>query len=98
MIAVFAENINPAIRGLLKRWFIEPRPNVFVGSLNCRTREKTIAYIRRNAPGVRLLIVHDDDNSQGFSVLSLGYPTRKPVVKCGLSLISEPEDGGHVPA
>ena len=37
MTVIIANDTPPAIRGLLKRWFIEPRPNVFVGSVNART-------------------------------------------------------------
>ena len=39
MSVIIANATPPAIRGLLKRWFIEPRPNVFVGTVNRRTRE-----------------------------------------------------------
>lgn len=91
MTVIFAEDVAPAVRGMLKRWFVEPRPNVFVGSINMRTREKTLAYIRRNAPGLRLLVVYDDENCQGFNMLSFGYPSRRPTVKCGLTLIAESE-------
>jgi CRISPR-associated protein Cas2 len=52
MTVIVANDTPPAIRGMLKRWFIEPKPNVFVGTVNKRTREKTLAYIRRNAPGL----------------------------------------------
>jgi CRISPR-associated protein Cas2 len=57
MTTIIANDVPPAARGLLRRWFIEPRPNVFVGSVNARTREKTLAYIRRNAPGLAMLVI-----------------------------------------
>lgn len=90
MTVIFAEDVAPSVRGMLKRWFVEPRPNVFVGSVNVRTREKTLNYIRRNAPDLNLLVVYDEENSQGFSVRSYGCPTRRPVSLCGLTLIAEP--------
>ena len=92
MTVIFAEDISPAIRGLLRRWFVEPCPNVFVGSINSRTREKTISYIRRNGPSIRLLIVSDADNCQGFNIMSYGYPSRRPAMRCGLELIVENPD------
>ncbi len=93
MTIILTESIPPAVRGLLKRWFIEPRANVFVGSVNARTREKTIAYIRRNAPNLNMLVVHDDLNCQGYTVLTFGTPTRTLTRHCGLQLILEnPED------
>jgi CRISPR-associated protein Cas2 len=34
---------------VLKRWFVEPKPNVFVGTVNRRTRDKVLDYVKRNA-------------------------------------------------
>ncbi len=93
MTTIIANDIPPAARGLLRRWFIEPRPNVFVGSVNARTREKTLDYIRRNAPGLAMLVIFDEKNAQGFTVLSFGQTDRAVVRKCGLELILEnPEE------
>ncbi len=76
MTVIIANDTPPAIRGLLKRWFIEPRPNIFVGSINTRTRNKTLDYIRRNATGLGLLVIYDDDSAQGFAIESSGDPKR----------------------
>jgi CRISPR-associated protein Cas2 len=92
MTVIVADNTPPAIRGLLKRWFIEPRPNVFVGSVNKRTREKTFAYIRRNAPRMGLLVIAADTSSQGFFVQQFGQTKRCHVQRCGLSLVAEKWD------
>ena len=89
MTAIIANDVPPAARGLLKRWFIEPRPNVFVGSVNARTREKTLNYIRRNAPGMAMLVIFDEKNSQGFTVLTYGNTDRSIVSKSGLEMILE---------
>ena len=93
MTAIIANDIPPAARGLLRRWFIEPKPNVFVGSVNARTREKTLDYVRRNAPGLAMLVLFDEANSQGFTVLNYGATDRRLVRRCGLELILEnPEE------
>lgn len=89
MTIILTESIPPAVRGLLKRWFIEPRANVFVGSINVRTREKTINYIRRNAPDLKMLVIHDDTNCQGYTILTFGTPSRTLTRHCGLQLILE---------
>jgi CRISPR-associated endoribonuclease Cas2 subtype I-E len=44
MTVIVAHDTPDAIRGMLKRWFIEPRPNVFVGTLNRRTHEMTCFF------------------------------------------------------
>lgn len=89
MTVIVASETPPAIRGLLKRWFIEPRPNVFVGSVNRRTREKTLAYIRRNAPGLGMLVMSAERSSQGFSIECFGETPRRPVRLSGLELVAE---------
>ena len=89
MTVIVANDTPPAVRGMLKRWFVEPKPNVFVGTVNKRTREKTIEYIRRNAPGLGLLIIASDSSSQGFSIRTFGKTRRQVVKESGLYLIAE---------
>ncbi len=89
MTVIVANNTPPAIRGMLKRWFIEPTPNVFVGTVNRRIREKTLEYIRRNAPGLGLLVIASEANSQGFSISAFGDTERRPVLESGHYLIAE---------
>ncbi len=92
MTVIVANNTPPAIRGLLKRWFVEPKPNVFVGTVNRRTRDKTIEYIRRNAPELGLLIIASDNSSQGFFIKTYGKTDRTTVKKNGLFLVAEKWD------
>lgn len=77
------------MRGLLKRWFIEPRANVFVGTVNRRTRENVIAYVRRHGQEMGMLVISSDDSAQGFFVESYGQNPRSIVSECGLALIAE---------
>ena len=89
MTVIVADNTPPAVRGLLKRWFLEPRPNVFVGTVNRRVRAKIVEYVRRVAPELGMLVLASDNSAQGFSVESFGTTQRRPVVYCGLHLIAE---------
>ncbi len=93
-MVIVANDVPPAARGLLRRWFVEPRPNVFVGSVNARTREKTLDYVRRNAPGLAMLVLFDEPaSSQGFTVLEYGPTDRRIALRCGLQFILEnPEE------
>ncbi len=89
MTVILTNETPPAIRGMLKRWFIEPRPNVFVGSVNTRTRSKTLEYIRRNAPGLGMLVIGTERTSQGFSIECFGDTPRRQVRLSGLQLLAE---------
>jgi len=93
MTVLVCNDTPPAIRGMLKRWFIEPKPNVFVGTVNRRTREKTIEYIRRNAPKLGMLVIATAKNSQGFSIQQFGRTRRRPVRYAGHYLVAEKWEG-----
>lgn len=93
MTVIVANNTPPAIRGMLKRWFIEPKPNVFVGSVNVRTRDKVLDYIRRNAgKECGMLVISRDASSQGFNMRQFGPTNRRLAELCGLALVAESWD------
>lgn len=92
MTIIVANDTPDAIRGMLKRWFIEPRPNVFIGTLNRRTHEKTIDYIKRNAGDFGLLIVSSYPNCQGYKIESSGSTARRGVEISGIWLVAEKWD------
>jgi CRISPR-associated protein Cas2 len=89
MTVIVANDTPPAIRGILKRWFVEPKPNVFVGTVNRRTRDKVLEYVKRNAEGMSLLILTSDTNCQGFRIERWGDPDRRDVNMSGLWLVAE---------
>ncbi len=89
MTVIVAHDTPDAIRGMLKRWFIEPRPNVFIGTLNARAHAKTIAYIRRNSRDFGMLIISSAPNCQGYIIETTGSTPRKEVDFSGLKLIAE---------
>ena len=93
MTVLICNDVPPALRGHLKRWFIEPRANVFVGSLNERTHRKTMEFIVRNAPrDFGCLCVASEPNCQGYTILRIGpegKTGRREVCLSGISLVAE---------
>lgn len=89
MTVIVANETPPSIRGILKRWFVEPKPNVFVGTVNRRTRDKVLEYVKRNAKGMNLLILTSETNCQGFRIERWGEPDRRDIQSSGLWLIAE---------
>lgn len=92
MTVLVTNDTPPAVRGLLKRWFIEPKPHVFVGTVNKRIRDRVLEYVRRNAPDIGILVISSDNSCQGFSLSSLGETDRRQVHYCGVQLIAEKWD------
>lgn len=93
MTVIVANDVPAAIRGHLKRWFIEPRPCVFVGTLNPRTHDKVLQFIVRNAPPeFGFLSITSAPNSQGYVVERFGpqgESGRAEIELSGLQLIRE---------
>lgn len=89
MTVLVAHDIPPAIRGMLKQWFVEPKPNVFVGTVNRRTRDKVLDYVKRNAAGMSLLTISSEPNCQGFKIERWGEPDRRDTEVSGLWLVAE---------
>jgi len=73
MTVLVCNDTPDAIRGMLKRWFVEPKPNVFVGTLNTRTHSKVMDYILRHSPKeFGVLSISSQPNSQGFKIERFG--------------------------
>jgi CRISPR-associated protein Cas2 len=89
MTVLVANDTPPAIRGMLKRWFVEPKPNVFVGTVNRRTRDKVLDYVKRNAQGMSLLILSSEPNCQEFRIEHWCEPDRRDAHLSGLWLVAE---------
>lgn len=91
MTVIIAQDSPDAIRGILKRWFIEPKPQVFVGSINRGVREHVLDFLRRNAGRIRLLVIYSSPNCQGFCIEQFNDPDYSGVLIDGLHLVASPQ-------
>jgi CRISPR-associated protein Cas2 len=89
MTVLIARDTPVNVRGILKRWFIEPKPNVFVGTVNRKTRDKVIGYVKRNSSGMSLLIITSEPNCQGFKIERWGEPDKIDLMMSGLHLVGD---------
>lgn len=93
MTVIVANDVPPFIRGHLKRWFIEPRPNVLVGTLNRRTHDKVMQFIVKHAPpDFGFLSISSWPNCQGYKIERFGpqgASGRKDIELSGISLIED---------
>lgn len=90
MLVVVANDLPPAVRGRMKLWFIEPRPNVFVSGVKDSVAATVVDYLYKHCPPESgLMMIRSIPRPPGFEVLTIG-PPRKPVVEIsGLQLIIE---------
>lgn len=90
MLVVLANDLPPAVRGRMKLWFIEPRPNVFVSGIKDSVAKTVVDYLYKHCPiDSGLVIFNSTNQAPGFEMRSLGA-TRKPIITIsGLQLIVE---------
>ncbi|MBF8263812.1 MAG: type CRISPR-associated endoribonuclease Cas2 [Parachlamydiales bacterium] len=90
MLVVVANDLPPAVRGRMKLWFIEPRPNVFVSGVKDSVAEKVIEYLHDHCPARRgLLIFRKTSTSLGYEIRAFGYTSRKLTELSCLQLVLE---------
>ena len=85
MIVMILENVTPSLRGELTRWLLQPKSGVFVGWLSARVRDLLWKKVEAAAKGSGVLI-YSDNTEQGFSVRSVGDPSKNIVDFEGLFL------------
>jgi CRISPR-associated protein Cas2 len=90
MLVVIANDLPPAVRGRMKLWFIEPRPNVFISGVKDSVAKMVVDYLYKHCPpDSGLLLVGSTNRPPGFEMHCIG-PPRKPVIELsGLQLIVE---------
>ena len=90
MLVVLANHIPPAVRGRMKLWFVEPRPNVFVAGIKDATADKVVSYLFEHCPFSSGVIVFQKTNRPpGYKIRSLGDTTRGLTEISGLQLMLE---------
>lgn len=81
MVVVMAEHIPDAIRGKMKLWFIELKPNVFVSGINDHVAKKVVDYLFSKTPFYSgMTIVMSQNTAPGYQIISLGS-TKKNLLK-----------------
>jgi CRISPR-associated protein Cas2 len=90
MLVVVANDLPPAVRGRLKLWFVEPRPNVFVSGIKDSVAATIVDYLYKYCPPESgLLIFKSIPRSPGFEMMCIGPPRKPPITISGMQLIVE---------
>jgi len=90
MIVVIANDLPPAVRGRMKLWFIEPKPNVFVSGVKDGIARQVIDYLFEFCPiESGLAVIHSIHEPPWYAIRSLGDVTKPKITLSGLELILE---------
>ena len=90
MLIVLANDLPPAVRGRMKLWFIEPKPNVFVSGIKDSVADTVVDYLYQHCdPGAGVVIFKSLNQPPGYQIRTIGAPTRELCEVSGLQLILE---------
>ena len=85
MLVVIANDLPPAVRGRMKLWFVEPRPNVFVSGIKDSVARHVINYLLEKCPEQSgLMIFQRIPNPPGYKLYGMGEPKRQLIELSGL--------------
>jgi CRISPR-associated protein Cas2 len=90
MLVVLANDLPPAVRGRMKLWFIEPKPNVFVSGVKDSVAKTVTEYLLSHCPAESgLVIFRQTPHAPCYEIRTLGN-TKKELIKIsGLQLVIE---------
>ena len=88
MIVVMAEDIPPAVRGRMKLWFIEIKPNVFVSGVKDATAKMVVNYLYNSCSvDSGLIIIESINKAPYYRILKKGVSLEYVRHISGLPLI-----------
>jgi CRISPR-associated protein Cas2 len=90
MLVVVANDLPPAVRGRMKLWFIESKPNVFVAGIKDSVAVTVIDYLYKHCPPESgVMIFRSLPGPPGYEIRTIG-PTKKAMINIsGLQLVIE---------
>ena len=90
MLVVIANDLPPAVRGRMKLWFVEPRPNVFVSGIKDFLADKVVDYLYDHCPlESGLMIFQQIPMTPGYKIRGIGSTNRDLIEISGLQLVIE---------
>ena len=90
MLVVLANDLPPAVRGRMKLWFIEPRPNVFVSGVKDSVADDVVNYLYKHCTAdTGIIIFQRIKQAPGYKVRGIGDPRRELISISGFQLILE---------
>lgn len=87
LIAISTTAIPDHVRGALTRWLIEPTPGLYVGTVSARVRDELWNAVAMTVADGAAVLIHPDNNEQGFTLRTTGTRRREIVDLDGLQLI-----------
>lgn len=88
MIVIAMNSAPPAIRGELSRWFLEIKPNIFVGNVNVRIRDLLWERLCQSEKVRGAIMIYSCNTEQGYSIRTVGETNKTIVDFDGIQLLA----------
>ena len=90
MVVVVASALPDAVRGKMKLWFVEPKPNVFVSGITDSLADRVVDMLMEHCTlNSGLLVFKSMREAPHFRIYALGAPERAITTISGLQMILE---------
>lgn len=90
MIVVVANSLPDAVRGKIKLWFVEPKPNVFVSGITDSLADRVVEMLMEKVPSSSgMMIFKSIREAPHFRIYIRGIPQKQPTAISGLQLLIE---------
>ena len=90
MLVVVANDLPPAVRGRMKLWFVEPRPNIFVSGIKDSVAQTVVEYLYEHCPPASgITIFRSLPQPPGYEIRQIGVPSKELIELSGLQLVIE---------
>ena len=90
MVVIVADSLPDALRGKIKLWFIEPRPNVFVSGITDALADRVVDLLMEKAPpSSGMVIFKSIRRAPHFRIYIRGIPKKQLTALSGLQLLIE---------
>lgn len=90
MIVVVANSLPDAVRGKIKLWFVEPKPNVFVSGVTDSLADRVVDMLMEKVPpSSGMIIFKGIREAPHFRIYVRGIPQRQLTAISGLQLLIE---------
>src|SRR5262245_50532543 len=88
MITISTTAVPDFVRGALSRWLIEPAPGLYVGTVSANVPDELRNAGASTVADGAAILIHPDQNEQGFTIRTAGVRRRQVVDLDGLQLIA----------
>ena len=90
MVVIVADSLPDALRGKIKLWFVEPKPNVFVSGITDALADRVVNLLMEKAPASSGMVIFKSiRQAPHFRIYIRGIPQKQLTAICGLQLLIE---------